>query len=71
MEFSTPEKIGIILKRQKMTYAKLAELTNQSRQNLSQKLDRDNLSEQEIKEIAAVLGCKYESHFILPDGEIL
>ena len=71
MEFSTPEKIRIILKRNKMTYAKLAELTGQSRQNLSQKLDRDNLSEQDIKEIAAALGCTYESHFVLPSGEVL
>ena len=49
MELSTAEKIRIILKRKGMTVKELAELTGQSRQNLAQKLDRDNFDERELR----------------------
>ncbi len=69
MELSTSEKIRIILKRKGWTLAQLAEATNQSRQNLSQKLERDNFGEQELRLYAEKMGVKFESYFLLDNGE--
>ena len=62
MELSFGEQIKIILKRKNMTIQDLAELyemqTGQkmTRQNLSQRLKRDNFPEQDMHMIAAMLG---------------
>lgn len=70
MALSAGEKIKILLKRKGMTLGDLAEKTNQSRQNLSNKMTRDNFSEKEIKEIADALNCVYEPVFVMrDDGE--
>ncbi len=71
MELSTSEKIRIILKRKGMTLAQLAESTGQSRQNLSQKMERDNFGEQELRLYAEKMGVQFESYFILDNGEKL
>ena len=71
MELSTSEKIRIILKRKGMTLAQLAESTGQSRQNLSQKLERDNFGEQELRLYAEKMGVSFESYFVLDNGEKL
>ena len=42
MGLSISEKIKIVLKRRGMTMGQLAEQTNQTRQNLSNKMSRDN-----------------------------
>ena len=69
MELSTAEKIRILVKRQGMTIKELAELTGQSRQNLTQKLDRNNFDEKELRLIAEKLGVRFESYFVLPNGD--
>ena len=62
MEFSFAEQIKIILNRKNMTIQDLANLyeakTGQkmTRQNLSQRLKRDNFPEQDMHTIAALLG---------------
>ena len=62
MEFSFAEQIKIILNRKNMTIQDLANLyeseTGQkmTRQNLSQRLKRDNFPEQDMRIIAALLG---------------
>ncbi len=61
------EKIRVILKRRGMTVAQLADLTNQTRQNLSNKLTRDNFQEQDIKVIAEALNCDYEAYLVMKD----
>ena len=71
MELSTSEKIRIILKRKGMTLVQLAEATQQSRQNLSQKLERNNFGEQELKLYAEKMGVQYESYFVMDNGEKL
>ena len=72
MALTAGEKIKIVMKRRGMTLGDLADKTNQSRQNLSNKMTRDNFSEKEIKEIAEVLGCEYEASFVMRDtGEKL
>ncbi len=68
MSLTAGEKIKILLKRRGMTLGDLADKTNQSRQNLSNKMTRDNFSEKEIKEIAEVLDCEYEASFVMRDS---
>ena len=58
MPISMGEKIKIVLKRRNMTTTELAEKIGTSRQNLTNKFKRNNFSEKEIAEIAAVLDCK-------------
>ena len=67
MSISMGEKIKIVLKRRNMTLGELAEITSQSRQNLSNKLTRDNFSEKELMQIATALNCTYHANFTLND----
>ena len=68
MALTAGEKIIILMKRRGMTLGDLAEKTHQSRQNLSNKMTRDNFSEKEIKEIADALDCVYEPVFVMTDS---
>ena len=67
MSISMGEKIKIVLKRRNMTLGELAEKTSQSRQNLSNKMNRDNFSEKELMRIASVLDCTYHASFTMND----
>jgi len=49
--------------------SELAGLIGTTNQNLSNKLSRDNFSEQELIQIATDLGCRFEGYFIFDDGE--
>lgn len=69
MSLSMGEKIRILLKRKKMTIIDLAKAIGTSNQNLSNKLTRDNFSEQELHQIAKALGCRFEGFFIFDDNE--
>ena len=50
---------------------KLAELTNQSQQNLSQKMVSNNYKIQEYERLVSALGCQLKINIILPNGEIV
>lgn len=50
---------------------KLAELTNQSQQNLSQKMVSNNYKIQEYEKLVNALGCQLKINIILPNGEIV
>ena len=52
-----------------MTLGELAERTGQSRQNLSNKMTRDNFTEREASEIAAALNCTFSTEFKMNDTE--
>lgn len=67
MQLTMGEKIKIILRRRNMTVGQLAEKTGQSRQNISNKLTRDNFNEKELRMIANALECSYQAEFILND----
>lgn len=69
MALTMGEKIRILLRRKKITISDLADMVGTSRQNLTNKLNRDNFSEQELIEIAIALGCKFEGFFVFEDGE--
>lgn len=72
MQLTASEKIRIILKRRNLTITALAEKIGTSRQNLNDKLARDNFTEKDIRQIAAALNCSYETVFTLNDtGDIV
>lgn len=60
---SVAEKTKILLKRSGMTVAQLADALSISRQNLSNKLSRDNFDERDIKAIATALNCEVDIIF--------
>ena len=64
MKLTTSEKINIIMKRQNMNMTELAKKTDQSRQNLSNKMSRDNFSENDLRLIANALECDLRIQFV-------
>ena len=60
------EQVKIILSRKGMTIKELAEQIekrtekNMSRQNMTQRLKRDNFQEQDMRMIAEILGCSFQ-----------
>ena len=50
---------------------KLAELTNQSQQNLSQKMVSNNYKMQEFERLVTAMGCELKIQIILPNGEVV
>lgn len=67
MALTMGEKIKVILNRRNMTLAQLAEKTGQSRQNMSNKMSRDNFTEKDLYEIADALNCSYKATFTMND----
>lgn len=67
MPLSMGEKIKVVINRRNMTLSELAEKTGQSRQNLSNKLSRDNFTEKELQVIAAALNCTYTATLTMND----
>lgn len=59
----TNEKIRLLLKRKGMTVTSLAESINTTRQNLTNKLNRNNFSENELVNIAEALNCSLVLEF--------
>lgn len=65
MDLTFGEQVKIMLNRKGMTIKELAEQIEQhtgkamSRQNLTQRLGRDNFQEQDMRLIAEILGCKF------------
>lgn len=68
MPLSMGEKIKVVLGRRDMTLGDLAEKTGQTRQNLSNKMSRDNFTEKELRKIADALDCTYYAGFTLNDS---
>ena len=72
MEMTASEKIRTLAKRQKKSLGDIAAELNQSRQNFSNKMSRDNFTVKELEEIAAALGCELRVQFVSKDnGDIL
>ena len=61
---TTAEKIKVIMKRNNFTMTELANQLNCSRQNLSNKMSRNNFDVRELTAIANALGCELEINFI-------
>ena len=64
------EQVKIILSRRRMTIKELAEVIEEktgkkmSRQNLTQRLNRDNFQEQDMRMIANILGCTFQLNIL-------
>lgn len=71
MQLKTNEKIKLLCDRRSITLSQLAKELGISAQNLSNKLSRNNFSENDLKEIAKALDCEFESFFVLKSGEKL
>ena len=72
MALTMGEKIKILLGRRNMNLTQMAEQIGQSRQNLSNKMSRDNFAEREIVQIADALNCDFTTSFTMRDsGEII
>lgn len=72
MPLTFGEKVKIILNRRNMTITDLAASLGTSRQNLTNKLTRDNFQEKEMIEISQKLGCSYKGLIVMDDtGEEL
>lgn len=62
------EKIRILLIKRKMTMSELADKIGVTPQNLSNKLKRDNFSENELHAISEALNCEIEISFMLKES---
>lgn len=68
------EQVKIILSRKGMTIKQLAEAVEKhtgkpmSRQNMTQRLGRDNFQEQDMRLIAEILGCQFTLSIMEPAG---
>lgn len=60
-------KIRTILLERDMTIKQLSEKLGYKGNNLYNKLDRDNLSEKELRAIADALNCDYDGIFTFRD----
>ena len=57
MKLSFAEVVRILASRKHLVYGDLAEKTSQTRQNLTNKMSRDNFRINEMEEIAKALNC--------------
>ena len=72
MNLTFGEQVKIILSRKGMTIKQLAEEVEKytgkpmSRQNMTQRLGRDNFQEQDMRMIAEILGCEFTLNIMEP-----
>ncbi len=69
MDIST--KIRAVLGALKVSEAELARRIGTSPSALHQRMATGKFKTEELEKIAEALGCKFEFHFILPNGEKL
>ena len=63
------EKLKIAMIKQNVTQSKLAELSKQTKSNLSNKFVRNDFKLSEYEKLVEALGCRLEISLILPNGE--
>lgn len=66
---ATSEQIKILCVKLNISVSELARRCGSSPQAFSQKMKREGFTPSELKEVAATVGCEYESSFVLPTGE--
>lgn len=69
IEISVSEQLKILCVKLNISVSELARRCNMSPQAFSQKMKREGFTPAELKEIATVAGCTYETSFILENGE--
>lgn len=65
---STSKQIKKLCIELEISVAELARLSGTSPQAFGQKMRRERFTPAELKEVAKVAGCTYETAFVLPDG---
>lgn len=63
------EQLKIAMLKQKVTQTELARRTNQSQNNLANKMCSNNFKLSEYEKLVTALGCQLEINIILPNGE--
>lgn len=66
---ATSEQIKILCVKLDMSVSELARRCGKSPQAFNQKLKREGFTPAELKEVAAAVGCTFETSFVLPDGQ--
>ena len=66
---ATSEQLKILCIKLNISVSELARRCGKSPQAFSQKMKREGFTPEELREIAAAVGCGYESAFVLPNGE--
>lgn len=64
MNIKTDEKIRMIAGRRGVNMGAIAEGTEQTRQNLSNKMKRGDFKESELRSIAKILNCSLKISFV-------
>jgi transcriptional regulator with XRE-family HTH domain len=65
----TSEQIKILCVKLGISVSELARRCGSSPQAFSQKMKREGFTPADLKDVAAAVGCGFESAFILPNGE--
>lgn len=63
------EQIKILCIKLDISVSELARRYGSSPQAFSQKMKREGFTPDELKKMAIAAGCKYETAFILPNGD--
>lgn len=63
------EQIKILCVRSNISVAELARRVGTSPQNFNSKLKRESFTISDLEYLAETMGCTFERHFILPDGD--
>ena len=66
---TTSEQIRVLCVRSGVSLSELARRIDQSPQNFNAKLKRNTLTQEELNQIAKVLGATFEQYFVLNNGE--
>lgn len=66
---ATSEQLKILCVKLNISVSELARRCGKSPQAFSQKMKRESFTPADLKKIASAVNCKYETAFILPDGE--
>ena len=72
LDLTFGEQVKIVLSRKGMTIKEIEERTGKkmSRQNLTQRLGRDNFQEQDMRMIAEILGCPFQLSILADINEV-
>lgn len=66
---SVSEQIKILCVKLNISVSELGRKAGKSPQAFNQKIKRESLTVDELKNIAEAAGCTYEGAFVLPNGE--
>ena len=69
VNIATSEQLKILCIKLNISVSELARLYGSSPQAFSQKMKRDGFTPSELKEIAQVVDCTFETVFTLPNGD--